>query len=295
MSQNLIESLIHSIEQMNHEIRLLLVLGWGYRLRNRSFCNCTKVSLLGMPMGFVLPFSYHLQRMITMKQILIIEDDEDIAEIEQDYLMINNYETTIATDGKMAQTYLKQQEFDLILLDIMLPGIDGFTLLKEIRGSLTIPIIMVTAKDTTLDKIKGLGFGADDYLTKPFDPSELVARVKAHLTRYDRLTKSAESKKVDILQINELTIYTKAWKVKLRDTEIKMANREFELLLFLAKHPNIVFSKEQLFEQILGYDYIGDSATVAVHINRIRQKIELDPSTPHYIKTIWGAGYRFNA
>lgn len=231
-----------------------------------------------------------------MSKILIIEDDEDIAEIEQDYLMINDFETTIISDGLLALEHLRKESYNLVILDVMLPHMNGFQILKEIRTTIDIPIIMVTAKNETIDKIKGLGFGADDYLTKPFDPAELVARVKAHLTQYSRLkdtsTKVSQS---NILKINGLEIHKEAWKVYSNHIEIKMAHREFELLVFLAEHPNIVFSKEQLFETIWGYDYIGDSATVAVHINRIREKIEADPSNPIYIETVWGAGYRFNA
>lgn len=230
-----------------------------------------------------------------MQRILIIEDDEDIAEIEQDYLEINQFQTTIATNGIDGLNLLRKESFDLIILDVMLPGISGFQLLKEIRDNIDIPILMVTAKNETLDKIKGLGFGADDYLTKPFDPAELIARVKAHLTRYLRLTKQDTVKQPnDVIKINDLAIHKNAWKVYLGEKEIKMANREFELLVFLAEHPNIVFSKEKLFEQIWGFDYYGDNATVAVHINRIRDKIEPPASNTHYIETVWGAGYRFN-
>ena len=229
-----------------------------------------------------------------MERILIIEDDDDISEIENDYLVINNYETVIASTGNLGLRLLEEQTFDLILLDIMLPGMNGFQVLKEIRSKYDIPILMVTAKNDTLDKIKGLGFGADDYLTKPFDPAELVARVKAHLSRYQRLIQATHQNTMDILQIDHLVIHKKAWKIYVGKTEVKMPNREFELLIYLAEHPNIVFSKEHLFERIWGFDYVGDSATVAVHINRIREKIEPNPSEPKYIETVWGAGYRFN-
>ncbi len=229
-----------------------------------------------------------------MERILIIEDDDDISEIENDYLVINNYETVIASTGNLGLRLLEEQTFDLILLDIMLPGMNGFQVLKEIRSKYDIPILMVTAKNDTLDKIKGLGFGADDYLTKPFDPAELVARVKAHLSRYQRLIQATRQNTMDILQIDHLVIHKKAWKIYVGKTEVKMPNREFELLIYLAEHPNIVFSKEHLFERIWGFDYVGDSATVAVHINRIREKIEPNPSEPKYIETVWGAGYRFN-
>ncbi len=229
-----------------------------------------------------------------MQQILIVEDDDDIAEIEKDYLEINNYQTTLVSNGSLALQKLQKDTYDLVILDIMLPDLNGFQICKEIRKSYDIPILMVTAKNNTIDKIKGLGFGADDYLTKPFDPAELVARVKSHIARYNRLTKQDMAEKEDTIQINTLCIYKKAWKVSVDGKEVKMANREFELLVYLAEHPNIVFSKEQLFEQIWGFDYIGDSTTVAVHINRIRDKIEENPSKPQYIETIWGAGYRFN-
>lgn len=232
-----------------------------------------------------------------MSKILIVEDDLDIAEIEQDYLSINDYDTVIISDGNLVMDELAKEKYDLILLDVMLPGKNGFQLLKEIRESYEVPVLMVTAKNETVDKIKGLGFGADDYITKPFDPSELVARVKAHLMRYNRLTGSNTSTTPvtkDVIKVKDLEIHVKAWKVFASGKEIKMANREFELLVFLAENPNIVFSKDSLFDKIWGFDYVGDSATVAVHINRIRDKIEKDPANPEYIETIWGAGYRFN-
>lgn len=229
-----------------------------------------------------------------MSHILIVEDDTAIAEIERDYLEINGFETTVESDGKKALTLLNKNHYDLVLLDVMLPGVSGFDICKKIRDELDIPLLMITAKTEAIDKIRGLSFGADDYITKPFDPAELVARVKSHLNRYERLTKKETTIQEGELNFGELIIYEKSWKVNVRGKEVKLVNKEFELLLFLAKHPNIVFSKETLFDRIWGYDYIGDSATVTVHINRIREKIENEPANPRYIETIWGAGYRFN-
>ncbi|MFP3153911.1 response regulator transcription factor [Lachnospiraceae bacterium ZAX-1] len=235
-----------------------------------------------------------------MKIVLIAEDDAEIAAIEKDYLEINDIGSDIATDGNAALDMIKTKHYDLLLLDIMLPGKNGFELCKEIRDSFDTPILMVTAKTESVDKIRGLGFGADDYITKPFDPAELVARVKSHLARYERLTAGSKSEEVQdksvepSITVGDLRILTQAYKVCVKGKEIKLPNREFELLLFLATNPNIVFSKETLFERIWGYDYVGDSATVTVHINRIREKIEEDSSNPQYIDTVWGAGYRFN-
>ncbi|KPU44371.1 transcriptional regulatory protein YycF [Oxobacter pfennigii] len=230
-----------------------------------------------------------------MSKILIIEDDPEIAMLEKDYLEINGFETEIVSDGKTALNVLLASHFDLVLLDLMLPGKSGYDICREIRDKIDIPILMVTARTESVDKIRGLGLGADDYIAKPFDPAELVARVKAHLRRYERLTGSGRrGNKDDTIIISGLRISPQSRKVYKGDTEIKFPNREFELLLFLAENPNIVFSKEHLFEKIWGFDYIGDSATVTVHINRIREKIEDDPSKPQIIETVWGAGYRLN-
>ena len=231
-----------------------------------------------------------------MKRILIIEDDVLIAELERDYLEISGFETEIAMTGDKGLELALNKEFDLILLDLMLPSKDGFQICREIRNSKEIPILMVTAKKESIDKIRGLGLGADDYIVKPFDPSELVARVKAHISRYNRLT--SVEKKDDLVELAAITvgrikILTKAWRVYVDDKEVKFANKEFELLLFLATNPNIVFSKTTLLDRIWGLDCFGDVATVTVHINRIREKIEDDSSKPKYIETVWGAGYRF--
>lgn len=230
-----------------------------------------------------------------MKHILIIEDDKAIAELERDYLEIGGFDTEIAMDGEGGLKLVENNEYDLILLDLMLPNIDGFELCREIRKKRDIPILMVTAKKESIDKIRGLGLGADDYIVKPFDPAELVARVNAHLSRYDRLTSIERSTSQREIVIDKLRILPDAWRVYLDDEEIKLTNKEFELLLFLASNPNIVFTKERLFDRIWGMDAMGDVATVIVHINRLREKIEIDSSNPNYIETVWGAGYRFKA
>ena len=231
-----------------------------------------------------------------MKTILIIEDDESIAELERDYLEITGFKTEIAQDGYKGLELALNKEFDLILLDVMLPGKDGFKICQEIRAVKEIPILLVTAKKEDIYKIQGLGIGADDYIVKPFSPSELVARVNAHISRYERLTtveKNNDNEKSSII-IGRIKILSKARRVYVGEEEVKFANKEFELLMFLASNPNIVFSKDTLLDRIWGEESLGDSSTVTVHINRIREKIELDSSNPEYIETIWGAGYRFN-
>ena len=231
-----------------------------------------------------------------MKKILIIEDDESIAELERDYLEITGFKTEIAQDGYKGLDLALNEEFDLILLDVMLPGKDGFKVCQEIRAVKEIPILMVTAKKEDIYKIQGLGIGADDYIVKPFSPSELVARVNAHISRYERLTtieKNSDNEKSSII-IGRIKILLKARRVYIGEKEVKFANKEFELLMFLASNPNIVFSKDTLLDRIWGEESLGDSSTITVHINRIREKIELDSSNPEYIETVWGAGYRFN-
>lgn len=234
------------------------------------------------------------------EKILIVEDEEEIAMLEKDYLEINGFKTVIESNGEKAVSLAKTGEFDLIILDLMLPGKNGYDICREIRDQIDIPILMVTARTESIDKVLGLGVGADDYISKPFDPAELVARVKSHLSRYERLTKGArgveseETKNQEMIRIGDIEIHTKNWKVFRGGEEVKFPNREFELLKFLAMNPNIVFSKEELFEKIWGYDYVGDSVTVTVHINRIREKIEEDSKNPKIIETVWGAGYRLN-
>ncbi|WP_088188466.1 response regulator transcription factor [Desulfosporosinus sp. FKA] len=228
-----------------------------------------------------------------MKHILIIEDDKAIAELERDYLEINGFKIEIAADGDEGLEIATSKDFDLILLDLMLPGKNGFELCREIRTKTDIPILMVTAKKESIDKIRGLGLGADDYIVKPFDPAELVARVNAHLSRYERLTSADKQTSQEEIIVGKLRILPKAWRVYVGDEEIKLTTKEFELLLFLASNPNIVFTKETLFSRIWGMNAMGDVATVIVHINRLREKIEEDSGDPSYIETIWGAGYRF--
>ncbi|WP_102694133.1 response regulator transcription factor [Rummeliibacillus pycnus] len=229
-----------------------------------------------------------------MYKILIAEDDSEIAMLEQDYLEIDGFETRIIQDGNSVHQLLNQEHFDLLILDIMLPGKNGYELCKEIRAESDVPILMVTAKTESIDKIRGLGLGADDYISKPFDPAELVARVKAHIARYERLVHHNNEKTDNIIQIGHIKILKKSWKVFVNNEEVKFPNKEFEVLVFLAENANIVFSKEQIFEKIWGYGYIGDSSTVTVHINRIREKIEEDSNNPKIIETVWGAGYRLN-
>lgn len=231
------------------------------------------------------------------KKILIVEDDADISMIEEAYLQSAGYETeTLANGEKAAQTAVDWKA-DLVLLDLMLPGKSGYEICRELREKTDIPILMVTARTESVDKIRGLGVGADDYISKPFDPAELVARVNANLRQYDRVLHHLPEEQGEAQQeicVQDLRILVNGWKVYKKDQEIKLTNREFELLKFLAMNPNIVFSKEQLFEKIWGYDYTGDSATVMVHMNRIREKIEDDSRAPKILETVWGAGYRLN-
>ncbi len=231
------------------------------------------------------------------RRILIVEDDEDISMVEEAYMEAAGFQTVIAADGAVVFGLLEEEQFDLILLDLMLPGKSGYEICREIRGKVDIPILMVTARTESVDKIRGLGLGADDYIAKPFDPAELVARVNANLRQYDRMMQKLpeeKEKQPEEIRTHDLRILVNSWNVYKGDKEIKFPNREFEILKFLAMNPNIVFSKEQLFEKIWGYDYVGDSATVMVHINRIREKIEDDSRSPKILETVWGAGYRFN-
>ncbi|GIP17840.1 DNA-binding response regulator [Paenibacillus montaniterrae] len=229
-----------------------------------------------------------------MKTILIVEDELTIAELIRDYLELNGFRCVLVASGHKALDMVKQQQehYDLILLDVMLPGLDGFQLCQQLREglSLDIPIIMVTARQEDIDKMKGFDRGADDYIVKPFNPNELVARVKAHLSRYDRLV---QRRTEQVLQIGGLTIEVGARRVQLHGEERFLTLKEFDLLVFMAQHPNQVFSKEHLFERVWGYDALGDASTVTVHVRKLREKIEADPSNPLWIETIWGVGYRF--
>ncbi len=227
-----------------------------------------------------------------MGKILIIEDEESIAELEKDYLELSGFEVLMEHSGDVGLKRALEEEFDLIILDLMLPEIDGFEICKQIREKKNTPILMVSAKKDDIDKIRGLGLGADDYMTKPFSPSEMVARVKAHLARYERLIGTGAQEN-DIIEIRGLKIDKTARRVYLNGEEKIFTTKEFDLLTFLAQNPNRVFSKDELFSKIWGMESVGEIATVTVHIKKIREKIEYSTSKPQYIETIWGVGYRF--
>ena len=227
-----------------------------------------------------------------MSKILIIEDETTIAELEKDYLELSDFEVEIEENGERGLQRALAMPYDMIILDLMLPGMDGFEVCKKIREQKNIPILMVSAKKDDIDKIRGLGLGADDYVTKPFSPSELVARVKAHLARYDRLIGSGLPEN-DIVQIRGLRIDKTARRVWINDEEKQFTTKEFDLLTFLAQNPNRVFTKEELFREIWDMESVGDIATVTVHIKKIREKVEMNTAKPQYIETIWGVGYRF--
>lgn len=225
-----------------------------------------------------------------MSRILIIEDDKSIAELERDYLELNGFEVTICEDGGKGLEEALGGSCDLILLDLMLPGADGFDICRKVREKHNTPIIIVSAKHEDIDKIRGFGLGADDYMTKPFSPGEMVARVRAHLNRYERLIGSGKN---EIIEIRGLKIDRTARKVWVNGEEKNLTAREFDLLAFLASNPNHVYSREELFREIWGMESVGDIATVTVHIKKIREKVELNSAKPQYIETIWGVGYRF--
>ncbi len=227
-----------------------------------------------------------------MSKILIVEDEAAIADLEKDYLELSGFEVEVANDGQTGLDKALNEDYDLVILDLMLPGVDGFEICRQVRAEKNTPIIMVSAKKDDIDKIRGLGLGADDYMTKPFSPSELVARVKAHMARYERLIGSVmEENKV--IEIRGLKIDTTARRVWVNGEEKTFTTKEFDLLTFLASHPNHVYTKDELFSEIWDMESIGDIATVTVHIKKIREKIEFDTSKPQYIETIWGVGYRF--
>lgn len=227
-----------------------------------------------------------------MKRILIVEDEKSIAELERDYLEINGFTADIAYAGDEGLRLALSEEYDFILLDVMLPNIDGFEVCKTIRKTKDVPIMLVTAKKEDIDKIRAFGLGADDYVVKPFSPNELIARIKAHLARYERLmAKHREPVNSDIY-IRGLHIDRSDRRVFVNNKETIFTTKEFDVLAFLASNPNQVFSKDHLFERIWGYDSMGEISTVTVHIRKIREKIETDPSNPEYIETVWGAGYR---
>jgi DNA-binding response OmpR family regulator len=233
-----------------------------------------------------------MRRFTTMSRILIVEDEVDIANLEKDYLELSGFTVEIENDGTSGLARALAEDFDLYILDLMLPGVDGFDICKEIRERKNTPILMVSAKKDDIDKIRGLGLGADDYVTKPFSPSELVARVKAHLARYERLIGS-NAVENDTVEIRGIKIDKTARRVWVNGEEKQFTTKEFDLLVFLAENPNHVFTKEELFQRVWDMESIGDIATVTVHIKKIREKIELNTAKPQYIETIWGVGYRF--
>lgn len=228
-----------------------------------------------------------------MKKILIVEDDSSIAELQKDYLELAGFEVTICTDGVEGLNAIKKNDFNLVILDVMLPKLDGFSILRNIHEDKDIPVLMVSSKKEEIDKIKGLSLGADDYITKPFSPGELVARVKSHIQNYERIkSKFTLKPKNNVIVIRGLEIIKDSRQVFVNGKEVFLAQKEFELLLHLAENPNRVYSREDLFEKIWGLDALGDTATVTVHIARVREKIESSPSNPQYIETVWGAGYK---
>lgn len=228
-----------------------------------------------------------------MKRILIIEDDLNIAELERDYLQLSGFEVDLVHDGVQGLKKALTGLYNVIIVDLMLPGKDGYEITQQIRQKLEIPVLIVSARNEDIDKIRGLGFGADDYLTKPFSPAELVARVKSHILRYERL--KGEIVACEIINHRGLEINTSSHKVFVRGKEVQLTTTEYGLLVFFATNPNIVFSKEHIFEKIWGDEPLGDTATVSVHVQKIRKKIERDPANPDYIETLWGTGYRFNS
>lgn len=228
-----------------------------------------------------------------MSQVLIVEDDKWIAELERDYLEANGFGVEVAYNGLEGEKMALELKYDAVLLDVMLPGKTGFEICREIRKNRNLPIIMVTAKKEDVDKIRGLGLGADDYLVKPFSPAELVARVKSHIQIHNLLLESKEQNQEQEISYQNLTIMPKSRRVYLDEKEVLLVNKEFELLLFLAENPNIVFSKDTLFDRIWGMDAMGDAATVTVHINRLRDKLTRNLSSRKFIETVWGAGYCF--
>lgn len=225
-----------------------------------------------------------------MDRILIVEDDELIAELEQNYLLAEGLESDIVANGAEAVQRFRKKEYSAVLLDLMLPGKSGFDICREIRSQSDIPILLVTAKREDIDKIKGLGLGADDYVVKPFSPVELTARVKAHM-QIHRTLKTGNQE--EVISVGQLRIYPGSYRAYKGEQALELTGREFQLLLFLAQNPNIVFSRERIFDSVWGMEAVGDMSTVTVHVNKLRDKIEEDPSKPQYIQTVWGVGYRF--
>ena len=227
-----------------------------------------------------------------MQKILIVEDDLLAAELERDYLEVSGYEVELCSNGEEGYREAMSGKYNLLLLDIMLPGMSGFEICRRIRREQNVPIIMVTAKTEDVDMIRGLGLGADDYIMKPFNPAELVARVKAHIRTHEILLQEAGAAPQEI-RYRDLVLSVPYRRVTVRGKEVNLKNREYELLYFLASHQGMVFSRDTLLEKIWGQDNSGDTATVMVHIRRIREKIEENPQKPEYVLTVWGAGYKF--
>ncbi|WP_248929711.1 response regulator transcription factor [Paenibacillus hamazuiensis] len=229
-----------------------------------------------------------------MKKVLIVEDDASIANLQKDYLELSGFSVQIVNSGTDGLAALKMTAFDLVILDIMLPGVDGFEVLKKIREKEDIPVLLVSARSEEIYKINGLGLGADDYITKPFSSAELVARVNAHLNKFERMKERfGKLEEGSTIRVRGLEVHKDARRVFVNGNEVMMAQKEFDLLLFLLQNANRVFGKEELFERIWGMDALGDASTVTVHVARIREKIEENPSKPQYIGTVWGSGYRF--
>ncbi|MBR2490873.1 MAG: response regulator transcription factor [Ruminiclostridium sp.] len=229
-----------------------------------------------------------------MMNILIIEDDQSVAELERDYLEINGgFACMISADGTQGLQLALDQDFALVIVDVMLPGLSGFEICRRLREVKDTPVIIISALADDIDKVRGLGLGADDYMTKPFSPSELVARVKSHIQRYERLVGSRERPRPEVLKIRGLEIDREARRVWVNGREVSMTGKEYDLLLFLAEHPDTVYSKDRLFDAVWGVENYGDVSTVTVHIKHIRDKIEIDPDNIQYIETVWGVGYRF--
>jgi len=228
-----------------------------------------------------------------MKKILIVEDDISIGEVERDYLEISGFEVTVMNDGLKGYQEALKTDYDLVILDVMLPNMDGFNISRELRKQKDMPIIMVTAKTEEIDKIRGLGLGIDDYITKPFSPNELVARVKAHLSRYELLRSKDAFKHQEIIEARNIIINTEMRQVFVNDKEVDLTAKEYELLLLLISTPNKVFTKDEIFEKVWGFNSERDIPTITVHIRKLREKIEFDPSNPEYIHTVWGVGYKF--
>jgi len=228
-----------------------------------------------------------------MKKILIIEDDQSIAEVEKDYLMINNFEVELSYDGKEGLEKALTGDYNLVIIDLMLPGVDGFQICKEIRKEQDIPLIMVTAKKSDIDKVRGFGLGLDDYLTKPFSPHELVARVKAHLNRYESLSNKTIDSDDYLIKVKGVLLNLRSYEVHVNGDLVNLTSKEFDLLKLLLSNPGRVFTKAEIFEKVWGYASEDNVPTVTVHIRKLREKLEFNPAEPEYIKTIWGVGYKF--